>query len=132
MIRLIVCMKKLPHLTSAEFQRFWLEEHGPLVRKYAPDRRIRRYAQIHPTSPEALSGIVSRRGGFAARFDGLAEICWDSVDDIKAAAETPEGRFAAERIVEHERQFLDLPNLEFFLGEEHIFLGDIPGAGRTA
>jgi len=26
-------------------------------------------------------------------------------------------------IVEHEKQFLELPSLQFFLGEEHIFKG---------
>ncbi|MGX9389443.1 EthD domain-containing protein [Nitrobacteraceae bacterium UC4446_H13] len=122
MIRLIVCMKKLPNLSSEEFRRFWLEEHGPLVRKNATARRIRRYTQIHPYGDEALMGIVERRGGHASNFDGLAEICWDSVDDILAAAQTPEGAKAAEEIVEHERQFLDLPNLEFFLGEEFVLI----------
>lgn len=122
MIRLIVCMKKLPHLSTEEFRRFWLEEHGPLVRKNAAVRRIRRYTQIHPYGAEALAGLVERRGGLAAQFDGLAEICWDSVDDILAASKTPEGKKAAEEIVEHERQFLDLPNLEFFLGEEFVFI----------
>jgi len=26
--------------------------------------------------------------------------------------------------VEHEKQFLDLPNLEFFIGEEFVFVDD--------
>jgi hypothetical protein len=34
-----------------------------------------------------------------------------------------EGRRAAMEIVEHEKQFLELPSLQFFLGEEHIFKG---------
>lgn len=124
MIRLIVCMRKLPHLSVEEFRRFWLKEHGPLVRKNAAARRIKRYTQIHPSGAEALAGIVARRGGHVAPFDGLAEICWDNVEDILAASQTPEGQRAAVEIVEHEKQFLDLPNLEFFLGEEFVFIDD--------
>jgi uncharacterized protein (TIGR02118 family) len=124
MIKLVVCMKKLPHLSHAEFLRFWLEEHGPIVRRNAEARRIKRYTQVHPEGAAALEGIVNRRGGSVVRFDGLAEICWDSVDDIIAASKSSEGQRAAAEIVEHEKQFLDLPNLEFFLGIEHVFLNE--------
>lgn len=122
MIRLLVCMKKLPHLSTADFLRYWLEEHGPLVQRNAAARRIRRYSQIHPYGTDALAGIVERRGGSVAKFDGLAEICWDSIEDIAAAAQSEEGRRAAAEIVEDEKAFLDLPNLEFFLGQEHVFI----------
>jgi uncharacterized protein (TIGR02118 family) len=125
MIKLVVCMKKLPHLSQAEFQRFWLEEHGPIVRKNAQARRIKRYTQVHPDGAVALAGIVERRGGSVVKFDGMAEICWDSVDDIIAASKSVEGQRAAAEIVEHEKQFLDLPNLEFFLGTEHVFLNEL-------
>ena len=122
MIRLLVFMKKLPHLTTAEFLRYWLEEHGPLVRKNAQARRIKRYTQIHPGEPQALAAIVNHRGGLVAKFDGIAEICWDSAEDIAAASQSEDGKRAAIQIVEHEKTFLDLPNLEFFLGKEHVFL----------
>jgi len=118
-------MKKLPHLSQAEFLRFWLEEHGPIVRKNAQARKIKRYTQVHPDGAAALAGIVERRGGSVVKFDGMAEICWDSVDDIIAASKTAEGQRAAAEIVEHEKQFLDLPNLEFFLGQEHVFLSEL-------
>jgi uncharacterized protein (TIGR02118 family) len=128
MIKLVVCMKRLPHLSQAEFLRFWLEEHGPIVRKNAVARRIKRYTQVHPDGATALAGIVERRGGSVVKFDGMAEICWDSVDDIIAASKTAEGQRAAAEIVEHEKQFLDLPNLEFFLGKEHVFLSELTKA----
>ena len=128
MIKLVVCMKKLPHLSQAEFLRFWLDEHGPIVRKNAAARRIKRYTQVHPDGAAALAGIVERRGGSVVTFDGLAEICWDSVDDIMAASKTAEGQRAAAEIVEHEKLFLDLPNLKFFLGKEHVFLDELTKA----
>jgi uncharacterized protein (TIGR02118 family) len=123
MIKLIVGLKKLPHLSQAEFLRFWLEEHGPIVRRNAPARRIRRYVQLHSAAGEALNGIVERRGGTVMAFDGVAELWWDSLADMLAAGKSPEGQKAAVEIVEHETQFLQLPSLQFYLGEEHVFVG---------
>jgi hypothetical protein len=84
---MIVCMKNLPHRSHSGFLRFWLEEHGPIVRRNAKVRRTKRYTQIHLT------------GG---RIGGNSEPSWP----LKLS---------------HEKQFLDLPNLEFFLGTEHVF-----------
>jgi len=123
MFKLLVLMKKLPHLSDEEFRRFWLEEHGPIVRRNATARKIARYVQLHPAFGNALQGVVERRGGSVVPFDGVAEICWDSIEDMHAANASEEGGRAAMEIVEHERQFLELPRLQFFLGEEHIFKG---------
>ncbi|MGH7820684.1 MAG: EthD domain-containing protein [Candidatus Binatia bacterium] len=34
MVKLVFCLRRLPHLSRAEFQRYWRETHGPLVRKH--------------------------------------------------------------------------------------------------
>jgi len=122
MIKAIVLLRKLPHLSRQEFRRFWLEEHGPLVRSHAKARRISKYVQVHPTGQEALDDIVRRRGGHALACDGIAEIYWDSLEDFLAAGRTPEGQRAVAEIVEHEKQFLELPSLQFYLGLEHTFV----------
>jgi uncharacterized protein (TIGR02118 family) len=122
MIKLAVLLHKLPHLSDEEFLRFWFEEHGPLVRSHAKARRIRKYVQLHPTGAEVRNGIVQRRQGHLVACDGIAEIFWDSIEDIAEAGRTAEGQRAAAEIVEHEKQFLKLPSLQFFLGEEHVFI----------
>lgn len=61
MIKAVVLPRKLPHLSDEEFRRFWLEEHGSLVRSHARARRIRKYVQLHPTGPEILEAITRRR-----------------------------------------------------------------------
>jgi hypothetical protein len=33
MVKLVFCARRLPHLSRAEFQRYWFENHGPLVKK---------------------------------------------------------------------------------------------------
>ena len=35
MIKLVFCLRRLPHLSREAFQRYWLDSHGPLVRKLA-------------------------------------------------------------------------------------------------
>jgi uncharacterized protein (TIGR02118 family) len=122
MIKAVVLMRKLPHLSDGEFRRFWLEEHGPLVRSHAKARRISKYIQVHPTGSQVLADIVARRQGQAVACDGIAEIYWNSLEDFLEAGRTPEGKRAVAAIVEHEKQFLELPSLQFFLGEEHVFI----------
>jgi uncharacterized protein (TIGR02118 family) len=127
MIKAVVLLRKLPHLSDEEFRRVWLEEHGPLVRSHAQARRIRKYVQVHPTGADILDGVVRSRQGQPVVCDGIAEIYWDSLEDILAAGRTPEGQRAQAEIVEHEKQFLQLPSLQFYLGREHVFVE----GGRT-
>ncbi len=47
MIKLTFCLIRLPHLTRAEFQDYWLNRHGPLVASVKDALRIRRYVQTH-------------------------------------------------------------------------------------
>ncbi len=47
MIKLVYCLRRLPNLSREEFQRYWLETHGALVRERAQALRIRRYVQVH-------------------------------------------------------------------------------------
>ena len=122
MIKLTVLLRKLPHLSDAEFLRFWLEEHGPLVRSHAKERRIAKYVQVHPTGAAVRDGLIARRGGTVVPCDGIAEIFWHKLEDITAANETPEGQRAAAEIVAHEQQFLQLPSLQFYLGREEVFI----------
>jgi len=35
MVKLVFCLTRLPHLSREEFQRYWRERHGPLVRESA-------------------------------------------------------------------------------------------------
>ena len=41
-------------------------------------------------------------------YDGQAELWWDSLDDVIAAASTPAGQQAAVELPEDERRFIDL------------------------
>ena len=121
MIKLVFCLRRLPHLSREEFQRYWLESHGPLVRELAPHLGVKRYVQVH-TVTSAFSEAMSRHRGAPDDFDGVAELWWDSVDDFARAGTTKEGRDAGRRLLEDEKRFIDLSRSPIWFGEEHALV----------
>ena len=122
MIKLTFCVRKLPHMSLAEFQRYWLENHGPLVRDRAAVLGIKRYVQVHRLdSPVNDAMRASRQAGDP--YDGVAELWWDSVEEFAAAAGTPEGRQAGQELLSDERKFIDLRRCALWVGEEHEIVG---------
>ena len=75
MIKLTFCLRRLPHLSREEFQRYWRETHAPLVRAAAPALRVRRYVQSH-TLPHGLNETLRRGRGTPEPYDGVAELWW--------------------------------------------------------
>jgi hypothetical protein len=47
MIKLVYCLRKRDDVTSEELYRYWLNEHGPLVRKFADAIKARKYVWSH-------------------------------------------------------------------------------------
>ena len=123
MVKLVFCLRRLPQLSLAEFQEYWLQKHGPLVRSHAETLRIRRYVQTHTMDNAGLQqGIASYRGAPEA-YDGIAELWWDSLDDLLQASATPEGRAASTELLEDERRFIDHARSPLWLAEEHEIAG---------
>jgi uncharacterized protein (TIGR02118 family) len=123
MIKLSFCLRRLPHLSREEFQRYWFDTHGPLVRKHAEALRIRRYVQTHTLLGDAADTLRATRGG-PPGYDGVAELWWDSEEDIAAALTLPGGTEAGRILLEDERKFIDLANSPLFWAREREI---IPG-----
>ena len=121
MIKLVFCLRRLPRLSREEFQRYWLESHGPLVRQLAPALGVKRYVQVH-TVTSAFSEALSRHRGAPDDFDGVAELWWESVDEFARAGATKEGRDAGRRLLEDEKRFIDLARSPIWFGEEHVLV----------
>ena len=125
MLKLVFCLRRLPALSRAEFQRYWREQHGPLVRRHAAALRIRRYLQLHTLDDPLQDFLRASRGGPEA-FDGVAELWWDSQADLEAVLQDPDGQRAAAELLEDERRFIDLARSPLWVGAEHPIVG--PGA----
>jgi uncharacterized protein (TIGR02118 family) len=106
-------------MTREEFQGYWRDRHAPLVSSHAETLRIRRYVQTHARSSELAAAQSAARGSTPDAFDGQAELWWDSLDDVIAAASTPAGRQAAAELLADERRFIDLERSLLWIGEEH-------------
>ncbi len=122
MLRLTFLLRKQPNLSHAEFHRYWLEEHGPLVASHARRLGALRYLQSHTLRDEAAlaaaAGMAKARGGMEPIYDGVAEIWFESRAALMEAASSPAGRAAAAALVADEANFIDLPNSPLWLGHE--------------
>ncbi len=118
MVKFVYCLRRLPHLSRAEFQRYWLNTHGPLVRDRVGPLKIRRYVQVH-TLESGINDALRQARSTEEPYDGVAELWWDSLDDLVAGASTPEGRKAAQDLFDDERLFIDQARSSVWIGEEH-------------
>lgn len=120
MIKIIFCLRRLPSLSTEEFQRYWREQHAPLVRRHASALGIARYTQSHTFVDPRLEPSAAARAPEVERYDGVAELWWHSIDDLLAAGATREARAAGRELLEDERRFIDLKNSPIFFAQEHV------------
>lgn len=116
MIKISFCLTRLPHLSREAFQTYWRETHAPLVAERAEVLRIRRYVQSHTLPDEAFAALAASRGG-AGVYDGVAELWWDSLEDL--ANNDPAARQAGMELLEDEKRFIDLARSPIFFVQEH-------------
>ena len=118
MIKLMFAINRRPDVEAEEFHRYWLEEHAPLVRSVQDVLRIRRYVQSHTidTPVNAMLQASRQTGG---PYDGVAELWWESLDDLGAAMATEEGQAASAKLLEDEGRFIDFATASIFLTAEH-------------
>jgi uncharacterized protein (TIGR02118 family) len=118
-IKLVYCLRKRDDVDKAEFHRYWLQEHGPLVRKLAAAIRARKYVQSHTVLPELNRGFAEGRG-LAEPYEGITEVWWDSAEELRRGLESEEGRAAGRALAEDEARFIDFSRSRVFMTEEHL------------
>ena len=123
MVKLVFCARRRPEMSREAFQRYWAETHGALVRRHAGVLRIRRYVQVHTLDHPMQDVLRASRGGPEA-YDGVAELWWDSVEELAAAQADAAGRQAARELLEDERRFIDLTRSPLFVAEERVVVGE--------
>ncbi len=118
MVKLTFCLRRLPHLSRAEFQAYWRGTHADLVAERAEVLRIRRYVQVYTADLDGLHRAFQARNlGAPEAFDGIAELWLDSVDDLTSDA--PEVRAATAELLADEKNFIDLERSPMWVSEEH-------------
>ncbi len=122
MVKLVFPLRRLPTLSREEFQRYWHETHGPLVRRHAGALRIRRYVQVH-TLDDPINAVLRESRGTEEAYDGVAELWWESREDMEQALASPAAQQAAGELLEDERRFIDLARSALWVGLERPILG---------
>jgi len=123
MIKLVFMVRRREGITREEFQRYWKEEHAELVKHHAELLGIRRYVQTHARDTDLDDALAGSRGSEPRQYDGVAELWWDSIDDLVIAATSEDGQIAQQALLEDERRFIDLPKSPIWLGEEITVVG---------
>ncbi len=119
MIKLVYCIRKAADKTVEEFQKYWLDHHGPLVRSVAAELGASKYIQSHTVEPK-LNELLAQSRNCAPAYDGVTEVWWDTLDDFNHGLNSDEGRQAALKLLEDEARFIDLAESRVFLTEEHV------------
>jgi uncharacterized protein (TIGR02118 family) len=127
MIRLVFLLRRQQHLSLAEFQAYWRDVHAPLVAKNATTLGIQRYVQVHALDDEMDARMHAQRDGvMEPRYDGVAELWWESEEDLAAASATAEGRLAGAELLADEGRFIDLPASPLWLAHEYPQINPAP------
>ena len=124
MIKLTFVIRRRPDVDVDEFHRYWREEHSKLVATHAKTLRIRRYVQSHRIETPVDAALAASREITGEPYDGIAELWWDSIDDLVAVMSAEDGLAASAALLEDEARFIDLPACSIWFNEEHEVLAD--------
>ena len=119
MIKLTFALVRRPEFTRESFLAYWFDQHAPLVASVRAPLRIRRYVQLHSLPAEASALLRLARGG-PEGFDGVAQLWWDSLEDMAAGSGDPAAVEAGRLLLEDERKFIALERSPLWWGEEKV------------
>jgi hypothetical protein len=118
MIKLVYCLTRKPGITPEAFYSYWLQHHAPKVAERQKALRAIKYVQSHAVEPE-LNDLLQQSRGLKAPYQGITEVWWESVDDLRAALNTADGARAMQELLEDESTFIDFAQSRVFITEEH-------------
>jgi len=107
MVKLVYCITKKASLSDEEFFDYWKNVHGPIGSRIP---RLRKLVQSHRL---AFPGA-----GLRADYDGVAELWFDSLEDLQTARQSTEWKASSA----DEVNFIDHSKVASFISEEHTIL----------
>lgn len=122
-IKMIICVRRRPELSRAEFQRYWLENHAPLAssvraRGLAPP--MTGYVQNHSLDVPSVEAFRHQRGMNVEPYDGITEVWLDRIEDLDMGDTVSAELIAAQQmLVEDEIKFADLARSRVFMVKAH-------------
>ena len=120
MIKLIMCLTRRQDLTREEFMDYWQNKHGPFFMENAAVMRAKGYVQSQTLDSPLNEGMRSSRG-MLPEFDGVAEVWFESEEDLMEAMGTAEMQALSAALLEDESNFVDHAKSSAFIVREHLF-----------
>ena len=118
MIKLVMCLRRRSDKTREEFQDYWLNKHGPFFQENAEGMRAKKYVQSHTLDTPLNEGMRGSRG-MLPEYDGVAEVWFESEEDLMEAMSSPEGQKLGAALLEDEGNFIDHSKSCAFIVREH-------------
>lgn len=116
MTKVIYCLRRREGLSREQFQSYWLDHHGSLVKRLAAATGMVRYVQNHTVASRLGDSLTEARGA-AEPYDGVMEGWWDNAQTPDSTRRA-EAREAALALLEDEAHFIDLEHSSIFVVEE--------------
>ncbi len=101
MYKVMGILKRPDNMSIEEFRQWWLEEHANLVKRFPG---LKRYAINLSTSGDQ-------------RFDGVAEVWFESKEALEKIFTTSEGQAARESATNHSQEIVILFTQEHMIVE---------------
>ena len=118
MIKFVMCMTRHPDMSREEFKDYWMNKHGPFFMKNAAAMRAKKYVQSLTLDTPLNEGLRSSRG-MLPEYDGVAEVWFESEEDLMQGMSSTEGQKLGAALLEDERNFVDHSKSSAFIVTEH-------------
>lgn len=119
MQKTVYVLRRKEGMSLEEFQKYWLETHGPLVRKHGVVLGLKRYIQVHTRPAGGQRPADPIRGEMLEPFDGVAELWFDPAS---ATGSDEDRREARRALAEDEARFIDFARSSVWRGEENFIV----------
>lgn len=120
MIKFVMCITRHADMTREDFKDYWMNKHGPFFMENASAMRAKQYIQSHTLDTPLNEGLRSSRG-MLPEYDGVAEVWFESEQDLMEGMSSPEGQKLGDALLEDEGNFIDHSRSCAFIVEEHEF-----------
>ena len=118
MIKFVMCITRHPDMSREEFKDYWMNNHGPFFMKNAAAMRAQKYVQSVTLDTPLNEGLRSSRG-MLPEYDGVAEVWFESEEELIEGMNSPEGQKLGAALLEDEANFIDHTRSCAFIVAEH-------------
>ena len=118
MIKFVMCITRHRNMSREEFMDYWMNKHGPFFMENANAMKAKKYVQSQTVDTPLNEGLRSSRG-MLPEFDGIAEVWFESEEELMEGMSSPESQILGAALLEDEGNFIDHSKSSAFIVKEH-------------